>query len=83
MIRLQMSIETAELISGLLGVAAERHKDNLKIAQECAKEKPRYGVFVEQFEKQIRTARDLSAQFMAADEPATQFEVITIEPREG
>lgn len=83
MIRFQMSLETAELVAGLLANAAERHVANRTIAQECADKNPGYKVFVDQFDKQVRQARDLSAQFMAADEPATQFEVITIEPREG
>lgn len=82
MIRFQMSIETAELIAGLLAVAAERHVDNRKIAQECADKNPGYKVFVDQFDKQVRQARDLSAQFMAADEPKHMFEHLTIEPKE-
>lgn len=82
MIRMQMSLETAELISALLRTAADKHRDNLKIAKECAAENPNYQHFVEQFEKQVRTASDLSTQFATAEE-LTTFEPLTIEPREG
>lgn len=82
MIRFQMSEETAELLSALLSTAAEKHRENLKIAKDCAAQNPNYQHFVEQFEKQVRTAADLSTQFATAEE-LTSFESLTIAPREG